>query len=165
MTNIDYMSTVDWAKTLQAESWNTGHYYVKYRLPADMKEQEIREYIGDWNLTNIWTLFKSYKISGDLMRQIQSNLNQQDLRQLEHEIMLDCYVVRQCFGEQLENYLTYMRECRIYYEEALKEMQNKSKLLHRLERMYSSWSCSIEENNKVASFVDYDGYVVDQVVY
>ena len=158
--SLTYMDTIDWNTTLEAEKWNSGHVHIKYILPTDLTETEVRENMLYWQLDNIWSLFKIFTISKDLMRQIQANLSEADIKQLEHEIMIDCYLVRQCFVEQITNYLTYMRQCTIKYEDALRDEHNKQKLLNRLNRMMSSWSCQ----NHVASFVDYDGNVLDEVI-
>ena len=159
--NVKFMDTIDWDRTLKVEQYGTGHYYVKYILPSDLTESGIRQNFGDWCIENVQSLFKVYKISDDFMREIQANMTEEDIRQLEHEIMIDCYMVRQCFTEQIENHLTYMRACVVKYEEALLQYNNREKLLRRLQRMYISFSV---DGNK-ASFVDYDGRVTDQIVF
>lgn len=154
------MQTIDWTNTLLVEQWNTGHVHIKYQVPTDLTETEVRQNMLYWELGNVWGLFKIFKISDNLMREIQSNLSEDDLRALEHEIMLDMYLIRQCFVEQIENYLTYIRSCKVQYEEALKDKRNAQKLLRRLDRMRSSFSY----DGEVASFVDYNGCVQDQIV-
>lgn len=155
------MQTIDWNRTYRLDQWNTGEVRVTYQVPLDMTEEKLRENMLYWDMDNIWTIFKLYRISPDLMREIQSNLTKKDIKELEHEMMIDCLLPRQCFVQQIENYLTYMRECKICFEGALKDKQNKQKLLIRLNKMMSSYSV----HRDIASFVDCHGSVTDQIVF
>lgn len=159
--SLPYMQTVDWNNVVEASQWNTGEVRVTYEMPLDITEEQLRQNILFWDYSNIWTLFKLYRISPDLMRQMQSNLSKKDIKTLEHEIYIDCIMVRQCFVEQIANYLTYMQQCRVYFEDDLKDEFNQLKLLNRLRRMM----CSLTVHRNIASFIDYDGKVLDEVTY
>lgn len=162
MGKYDWLLSSDWNRISELEVWNTGQMKTHYRIMStDLSEAEVRENMLYWDMQNVWSLFKVYIIGDDFMREIQANLPREDLRQLEHEIMIDCFLPRQCFIEQIENYLTYMRACTIQFEQALKVDNNKSKLLRRLERLHSSFSY----DGEMASITDFRGYVTDQIVY
>lgn len=160
MNNYDWMNNVDLSRVSEIEAWNDGEVRVVYELPTDLTEEEIRDNMSWWCFDNIWTLFKIFRISDDFMREIQANLPLEDIKELEQEIETDCYIPRQCFPEQIENYLTYMRSCRIYFRYSLKEEQNKDKLLNRLNRMMCSW---YSRDGSAATFVDYTGVMIGQI--
>lgn len=156
----DWMQSIDWRYVDEVDEYCYSYAKVRYVLPKDLKEEKLRENILYWSLENIWSLFKVYVLSPDMMRQIQHNMTEEDLRGLEHEIMIDCLIPRQCFCEQIENYLTYMRECVVQYEQVLKEDNSKQKLLRRLERQKSSMSYE----GGVVSYVDNGGNMIDHIV-
>lgn len=156
----DWMQSIDWKYVNEVSEYNYGYAQVRYTLPTDLTETELRENMLYWDLENIWSLFKIHRISPNLMREIQANMTEQDLRGLQHEIMVDCLIPRQCFCEQIENYLTYMRECKVMYEQVLKENNSKQKLLRRLARQRSSMAYEGE----VVSYVDNGGNIIDHMM-